>query len=191
MTPAHARRALAAALSTAALLVLPAPASAQQARQGAVTFARNHDRSNIPPVRGHDRSNLPPVARNHDRSNLPPWWPTPRNHDRSNLPPTRDHDRLNPAAASAGAPGSDLVELLTSRGNLAARPHAEALVDALAELPEHPERLATAVDAFNSLVDASTPAFLRAPPTEFLVIRSTLARFAAEEAPAGLAAAQR
>ena len=77
--------------------------------------------------------------------------------------------------AAENPPAGALVEALTSRGNEEAAGEAEALVEALRQLPRQDGQLTQAAEAFNAFIDASSDGFLRDPAPEFLEVRSFLA----------------
>jgi hypothetical protein len=67
-----------------------------------------------------------------------------------------------------------LVAALTSNYNGQARKQATKLTESLPGLPDHPERLRPAVQAFNAFVNASSAEFLADPPPEFLAVQAAL-----------------
>ena len=81
---------------------------------------------------------------------------------------------LGALAADQTTDDGSLVAALTPDGNGQARKQATKLSRSLSGLPDHPDRLRPAVQAFNAFVDASSAEFLADPPSEFLAVQAAL-----------------
>ena len=84
------------------------------------------------------------------------------------------HLVLGALSADQNADDVSLVAALTPDGNGQARKQATKLSQSLSGLPDHPDRLRPAVQAFNAFVDASSAEFLADPPSEFLAVQAAL-----------------
>ena len=95
---------------------------------------------------------------------------------RTGRPISAEAQRLVLGALSADQTADDgsLVAALTPDGNGQARKQATKLSQSLSGLPDHPDRLRPAVQAFNAFVDASSAEFLADPPSEFLAVQAAL-----------------